>query len=161
MEEKLNKPVPTLFEWAGGREAFEKLFTTFYRKIADDEMLSQVFKNMSPKHATHVAHFVSEVFGGPDLYSKDDSGSHATMVGHHVRKNLSDIQRKRWIALLLETADEVGLPDDPEFRSSFVGYLEWGSRIAVINSNIAENPVKADEPMPAWGWGETKGPYQG
>ena len=26
------------------------------------------------------------------------------------------------------------MPDDPEFRSALVGYLEWGSRLAVINS---------------------------
>jgi len=28
--------------------------------------------------------------------------------------------------------DEVGLPSDPEFRSAFVAYLEWGHRLAVI-----------------------------
>lgn len=58
--------------------------------------------------------------------------------------------------LLLETADELRLPDDPEFRSALVGYLEWGSRLAVINSQPG---VKAEEdsPMPKWGWGEVKG----
>lgn len=49
---------------------------------------------------------------------------------------------------------------DPEFRSALVGYLEWGTRIAVINSALAENPMVAAEPMPKWGWGETGGPYQ-
>jgi hemoglobin len=61
--------------------------------------------------------------------------------------------------LLLETADELGLPDDPEFRSALVGYLEWGSRLAVNNSTAKENPVHENEPMPKWGWGETGGPY--
>ncbi len=68
-------------------------------------------------------------------------------------------QRRRWMTLLLETADEIGLPSDPEFRSALVAYLEWGSRLAVINSNANENPIKEDEPMPRWGWGETGGPY--
>jgi hemoglobin len=63
------------------------------------------------------------------------------------------------MSLLLETADEVGLPSDPEFRSAFVGYLEWGTRLAVINSNVTDNPVTESESMPKWGWGETKGPY--
>lgn len=62
--------------------------------------------------------------------------------------------------LLLESSDEIGLASDPEFRSAFVGYLEWGSRIAVLNSAITDNPVNEDEPMPKWGWGETGGPYQ-
>jgi len=62
------------------------------------------------------------------------------------------------MSLLLECADEIGLPDDPEFRSAFVGYLEWGTRLAVINSQPGAD-VSADAPMPAWGWGEAKGPY--
>ena len=60
---------------------------------------------------------------------------------------------------MTETADDVGLPDDPEFRSAFVGYLEWGTRLAVINSNEDEITMNRDEPMPKWGWGEVGGPY--
>ncbi len=81
------------------------------------------------------------------------------MVAHHVGKMLDDNKRKRWLALLLESADEIGLPDDPEFRAAIVGYLEWGSRVAVINSNAKENPVVEGAPMPKWGWGEPGGPY--
>jgi hemoglobin len=50
------------------------------------------------------------------------------------------------------------LPDDPEFRSAFVAYLEWGTRLAVINSQPGAT-VTEDAPMPHWGWGEAKGPY--
>jgi hemoglobin len=60
----------------------------------------------------------------------------------------------------LESADEIGLASDPEFRSALVGYLEWGSRLAVLNSNATVNPIGQEEPMPRWGWGETGGPYQ-
>jgi hemoglobin len=116
---------------------------------------------MSADHSKHVAHFIAEVFGGPELYTGEDKGSHAIMISHHLQKMLDEPKRKRWMALLLESADEIGLPDDPEFRSALVGYLEWGSRIAVINSRTDENPVNESEPMPKWGWGETKGPYQG
>jgi hemoglobin len=38
-------------------------------------------------------------------------------------------------------------------------HLEWGSRLAVINSATADNPIGRDAPMPEWGWGEVKGPY--
>ena len=63
--------------------------------------------------------------------------------------------------LLLLSADEIGMPDDPEFRSAFVGYIEWGSLLAVINSQPGVVPPPPDSPMPKWGWGEVKGPYQG
>lgn len=150
---------PTLYTWAGGQEALEKLTATFYEKVFKDELLYPVFRNMAGDHSKHVAHFIAEVFGGPKLYTEGDGGSHANMVAHHVGKMLDEPKRKRWMVLLLETADEVGLANDPEFRSALVGYLEWGSRIAVLNSTTSENPVKEGEPMPKWGWGETGGPY--
>ncbi len=64
------------------------------------------------------------------------------------------------VSLLLDTADQIGMPDDPEFRSALVGYLEWGSRLAVINSQPGAT-VDQKAPMPKWGWGEVKGPYKG
>jgi hemoglobin len=162
MEEREDiKKVPTLSSWAGGKENFERLTEAFYKKVLQDEVLGPVFKNMSPEHARHVAHFIDEVFGGEKSYTHVDGGSHASMVSHHLGRNLTEAMRRRWINLLLDTADEIGLATDPEFRSAFVGYLEWGSRIAVLNSNAVINPVKEDEPMPKWGWGETGGPYQG
>lgn len=148
-----------MYDWAGGQEKFEQLTERFYAKVQTDEKLSEVFRHMSPDHAKQVAHFIAEVFGGGKLYTEGGAGSHAIMVQHHVGKMLTEDLRKRWLHLLLETADEIGLAADPEFRSAFVGYLEWGSRLAVINSRLSENPVTQSEPMPKWGWGETGGPY--
>jgi hemoglobin len=56
------------------------------------------------------------------------------MMQQHFHRQLTQEQRRAWVALLLDTADELRFPDDPEFRSAFVAYLEWGSRLAVINS---------------------------
>jgi len=153
------KNIPTLYEWAGDMQTFENLFTKFYEKVLKDDLLKEVFKNMSTDHIKHVAHFVAEVFGGEKLYSTEDRGSHARMIGRHIGKMLTEQQRQRWMQLLLQTADETGLKDDPEFRSAFVGYIEWGTRIAVINSQLTENPMTLAEPMPEWGWGETGGPF--
>jgi hemoglobin len=155
-----DKNVPTLCEWAGGIERIEALFKNFYDKVRADALLSPVFAGMPPEHFKTVAHFVTEVLGGPRLYSSDTIHSHSTMVAKHVGRKLTEQQRKHWVELLLETADELKLPDDPEFRSALVGYLEWGSRLAVLNSNSTENPIDAKAPMPKWGWGEVKGPYQ-
>ena len=83
LQKRLMKQIPTLYEWAGDQETFEKLFTRFYDKVLRDELLGEVFRHMSPEHVTHVAHFVAEVFGGEKLYT-ENGGSHATMVGKHV-----------------------------------------------------------------------------
>lgn len=152
------KKTPTLYEWAGGLEIIEELIEKFYDKVMEDDILKPIFHHMSKAHQINVAHFISEVFGGPKLYT-ENGGSHFGMVKKHFQKNLTEAHRKRWMGLLLETADELKLPDDPEFRSAFVGYLEWGTRLAVMNSNVDEIDMNPNEPLPKWGWGEVGGPY--
>ena len=156
----MKKEVPTLYEWAGGMPAFVTLFDKFYDKVLADPILEPVFKHMSPDHRLHVAHFVAEVLGGPKTYSESE-GSHFKMIQKHLSRHLTQEHRKRWVELLLQTADELDLPADPEFRSAFVAYLEWGTRIAIINSNVDEVNESPDVPMPVWGWGVPGGPYQG
>ncbi len=144
--------IPTMYEWAGGMPAFVTLFDKFYDKVLVDPILEPVFKHMSPEHRLHVAHFVAEVLGGPKTYSESE-GSHFKMIQKHLSRHLTQEHRKRWVELLLQTADELDLPADPEFRSAFVAYLEWGTRIAIINSNVDEINESPNVPMPVWGWG--------
>ena len=151
--------MPTLYDWAGGMQTFETLMNKFYEKVLKDELLEPVFKHMSAAHQLHVAHFIAEVFGGPALYTSEDGGSHFTMIQKHLSKHLTEKHRQRWVALLLETADELDLPSDPEFRSAFVAYIEWGTRLAVMNSNTDDMTMSPAEPMPKWGWGVPGGPY--
>ena len=158
-EEKNETNIPTLYEWAGGMETFERLTDVFYKRVLQDELLEPIFKHMSPEHHLHVAHFIAEVFGGPSIYSTEE-GNHFKMIQKHLSKHLTEQHRKRWVQLLLESADEVNLPDDPEFRSAFVAYIEWGTRIAVINSNEKEMAMNPEEPMPKWGWGVPGKPFQ-
>ena len=150
---------PTLYEWLGGMPVLERLTTRFYERVKDDAMLAPIFAGMSSDHPHHVALFLAEVLGGPTTYSKE-YGGHAHMLQRHLNRHLTQAQRAAWVRLLLDTADEIGVKDDPEFRSALVGYLEWGSRIAVINSQPGVE-LGSPGPMPKWGWGEVKGPFKG
>jgi hemoglobin len=152
--------IPSLAEWAGGPDAIAAMVEQFYRKVPKDAVLAPVFADMDPHHSVHVSAFLTQVFGGPPAYT-DEGGSHAHMIGRHLGRNLNHDQRKRWLALMLETADEAGLPDDPEFRAAFVGYLEWGTRLAVQNSQAGVSAPTDNPPMPSWNWGPPGGPWQG
>lgn len=156
-----NKSIPTPYQYAGGVEKFEHLTEVFYVKVLKDEILEPVFRHMAAEHSKHVAHFLAEVFMGPKYYSNQfGDESLRRMVGKHIGRKLQERQRKRWVELLLQSADEIGLPDDPEFRSVFVGHIEWGTRVALINSQLDENPTTDEDVIPQWGWGEVKGPYE-
>ena len=150
---------PSLYEWAGGGVALRRLTEIFYAKVPLDPILAPVFAHMPADHPEHVAAFVGEVLGGPPRYTSA-GGSHAGMVEHHHNRSITEEQRRRWVDLLLDSADEAGLPDDPEFRSAFVAYIEWGTRLAKLNSQPDVPVMAPDAPMPTWGWGVPGGPYR-
>src|SRR5437773_10347875 len=102
-------PPPSLFDWAGGMPALEKLTTVFYERVRDDALLAPVFAQMGPNHPQQVAHFLAEVLRGPAVYTAE-RGGHVTMVTRHLGRHLTQVQRARWVALLLESADEIHLP---------------------------------------------------
>ena len=57
-----------------------------------------------------------------------------------------------------QAADDAGLPADPEFRSALMGYVEWGTRLAMTTPRrVGRGPEHA--PVPRWGWGVAP-PYQ-
>jgi hemoglobin len=150
--------VPTLYEWAGGADAFERLTEVFYEKVGRDELLEPLFRHMGPSHPKHVAVWLAEVFGGPPGYT-EEHGGYPHMLAKHRNLGLTEQQRRRWVSLICDAADDAGMPDDPEFRSAFLAYIEWGTRLAVANSQPgATPPPKA--PVPRWGWGEAP-PYTG
>jgi truncated hemoglobin YjbI/quinol monooxygenase YgiN len=142
---------PSLFEWAGGAAALETLCQRFYELVHDDELLSPMFAEMRDDHPQRVATWLGEVFGGPARYT-DELGGYPAMLRHHVALAISEPQRRRWVNLLQDAADDVGVPADPAFRAAFVGYLEWGTRLAVQNSRPGEEPPP-EAPVPRWGWG--------
>src|SRR5262249_58541767 len=81
----------------------------------------------------------------------DVCGGCRGMVSQHRGKGITEAQRARWGALLCRCAEEAGLPRDPEWRAAFVAYLEWGSRLALENSQPGAKPP-ANMPMPRWWW---------
>jgi hemoglobin len=149
----------TLFEWAGGGAAFERLINAFYDRVENDELLSPLFPGgVSEEHRTHVIAWWSEVFGGPSAYT-DELGGYERMVSKHRGLGITPEQRFRFASLMSLAADDAGLPDDAEFRSAFVAYLEWGTRIAMHNSQEGADVVP-HAPVPRWGWGEAP-PFEG
>jgi hemoglobin len=142
---------PTLYEWAGGTDAFVRLTTAFYARVTEDDLLAPLFARMDPDHARYVALWLAEVFGGPAAYT-GDHGGYPAMVARHLGMAITEPQRRRWIDLIQDAADEAGLPDDPEFRAAFLGYLEWGTRLAKQNSQPGADVVR-QAPVPHWDWG--------
>jgi len=148
---------PTMFEWAGGLPALTRMTRLFYEKhVPQDPMLAPLFANMSADHPQRVSKWLGEVFGGPRCYS-EEYGGYPRMISQHVGKCLTEDWRARWVSLLLQSAREAGMPNDAEFASAFESYIEWGSRLAVENSQTTAHPPE-HMPMPHWDWSTGAGP---
>jgi truncated hemoglobin YjbI len=129
----------------------------FYEKyVPNDPLLAPLFANMAVDHAERVAEWLAEVFGGPKNYS-GNRGGYVRMISQHLGKVLTEEKRARWLELLGQSAVEAGLPNDAEFRSVLGSYLEWGSRLAVENSQTGARPPE-HMPMPHWEWNTAAGP---
>ena len=148
---------PTIFEWAGGLPALLRMTRLFYEKhVPQDPLLAPLFATMAADHPERVAKWLAEVFCGPQRYSAEHGG-YPRMLSQHLGKGLTEDQRSRWVTLLLTSAREAGLPNDAEFRSAFEAYIEWGSRLAVENSQAGAKPP-GHMPMPRWDWNTAAGP---
>jgi hemoglobin len=149
---------PTLYEWGGRREAFATWLNRFYDLVEQDDLLGPVFGGqVSEQHRQHATTWWCEVMGGPADYT-EQLGGYERMLGRHRGLAITSEQRLRFVTLLSAAADHVELPADPEFRAAIMGYAEWGSRLAVHNSQ-PDGDVVAHAPVPRWGWGVAP-PYQ-
>ena len=148
----------TLYQWAGGEAAFGRLINAFYDRVEADALLSGFFPGgVSEEHREHVVAWWSEVFGGPARYS-EELGGYERMLAKHRGLAITPEQRFRFASLMSLAADDAGLPADAEFRSALVAYLEWGTRLAMENSQPDASVIE-HAPVPRWGWGEAP-PYE-
>ncbi|MEO5664950.1 MAG: group II truncated hemoglobin [Nocardioides sp.] len=149
---------PSLIDWAGGPAAFRRLIDAFYDRVEADDLLSPLFPGgVHEEHRDHVTTWWIEVFGGAADYTARHGG-YERMLAHHRGLGITADQRLRFATLMSLAADDAGLPADPEFRAAFMGYVEWGTRLAVHNSQPDADVVE-QAPVPRWGWGVAP-PYQ-
>jgi truncated hemoglobin YjbI len=87
---------PTLYEWAGGRAAFDRMIDAFYDRVEQDELLSPFFPGgVHEEHRRNVATWWSEVFGGPATYT-EQLGGYERMLNKHQQLGITDRRSPSW-----------------------------------------------------------------
>jgi hemoglobin len=145
----------TIYDYAGGADAFQRLTEAFYAKVMRESLLSPLFEHFTDDHIHNVAMWLGEVFGGPALYSAQHEGHHGVLAKHG-GLGITEEQRGRWAELMIESAGEI-FPADPRLQRRFADYIQWGSAIA----RDASQPgfvLGAPGPMPRWDWGPEGAP---
>jgi hemoglobin len=143
--------VRSLYEHAGSDEALHRLEELFYTKVLADPALGTLFPERRPHHVEHLTWFTAESFGGPDRFTRELGFDY--IVQAHRGLQITEEQRQRFVELYLEALDEAGLPDDAPFREAVRSHLEFGSQVAMQNSNAAtDDDLHPLRHVPRWTW---------
>jgi hemoglobin len=146
------QPTDSIYERAGGTAGVRKVVTVFYESIFQDPILQPVFGRPVNSHVDHLTAFLSEVFGGPKRYTNELGGFPNIIAVHRCRRITAD-QRQRFVDLFMAALDRVGLGADPQLRSAIGSCIEFGTEIAMVNSNaIADADLHPQREMPHWHW---------
>ena len=143
---------PSIFELAGGEQAFLSLARAHHARCLADPELNHPFSHpgQHPQHVERLAAYWAEVLGGPPRFSESMGDQSAVLRMHAGNGDLGDLGR-RFLACFVAAADDAGLPGDPELRDALRAYMTWA-----VDDVLAYSPEDSDVPthaaMPHWSW---------
>ena len=143
---------PSIYQFAGGDEAFLALAAAHHERCLEDPVLNHPFSHPGePDHVERLARYWAEVFGGPPRYS-ESYGGHSGMLAIHAGQGAEEELGARFVTCFMQAADDAPLPDDPALRASLRAYMEWAVR-DVLGYSPRDSTVPSGAPTPHWSWG--------
>jgi hemoglobin len=118
------------YEQVGGHETFQRLVDTFYRGVAGDPVLSEMYpeEDLGPA-AERLRMFLEQYWGGPATYS--EQRGHPRLRMRHVPFKVNPDARDRWLAHMRAAVDALELP--PLYEATLWSYLERAAH-AMVNT---------------------------
>jgi len=112
----------TLYERVGGDEFFQRLVDTFYRGVAGDPVLLELYPEAPDlSGARHrLTLFLIQYWGGPTRY--DAERGHPRLRMRHLPFHVGPLQRDHWLDHMRAAVEAVA-PDD-DVRATLMGYFE-------------------------------------
>jgi len=99
---------PTYYERVGGHETFVKLVHEFYRGVARDEALREMYpeQDLGPAE-DRLRLFLEQYWGGPKTYS--ETRGHPRLRMRHAPYRVTPTQRDRWLTHMNAAIDTLDL----------------------------------------------------
>jgi hemoglobin len=142
---------PTIYETAGGEQAFVNLAHAWHERCLADSIVSHAFSHgYHPQHTERLAAYWAEALGGPPRYTQS-LGDETTVVGMHSGNGEHVEMDERAQICFALALDDAGLPDDPRLRSTLKAFFRWAT------DRMSTYPESADEVPPGlqlarWSW---------
>jgi hemoglobin len=142
----------SVFEAAGGRQAFHDLAHAWHRRCLQDEVVSHAFSHpgQHPQHVERLAGYWAEALGGPADYS-DAMGDHSYVLRLHSGNGEHTEMDERAQVCFALALDDAGLPEDEQLRSTLKDYFRWATALMATHPNSVDD-VPDGLMLPHWSW---------
>lgn len=111
-------PEVTVFELAGGEEAFFRLVRRFYAGVETDPVLRPLYPEDLEESIRHTALFLIQFCGGPRTYS--DSRGHPRLRLRHLPFAIGQAERDAWVKhMRAAVEEEIAHPQVREFLNDY------------------------------------------
>ncbi|WP_214467239.1 globin [Microbacterium flavescens] len=120
----------SFYDEIGGHAAFVRLVDSFYRGVADDEVLRPMYpeEDLGPAKV-RLTMFLEQYWGGPATYS--EQRGHPRLRMRHVPFHVNPDARDRWLAHMRTAVDELEL--SPLHEATLWDYLQRAAH-AMVNT---------------------------
>jgi hemoglobin len=120
----------TFYEEVGGHDTFVRLVETFYRGVAQDEVLRPMYPEEDLAPAAHrLTMFLEQYWGGPTTYS--EQRGHPRLRMRHVPFHVDPAARDLWLGHMRHAVDELHL--SPLHETTLWDYLQRAA-FAMVNT---------------------------
>lgn len=142
----------SIFEAAGGSDAFLALAHAWHRRCLADPVVSHAFSHpgQHPDHVARLAAYWSEALGGPAAYT-DGSGDQSHVVRVHSGNGEHQEMDDRAQVCFAQALDDARLPDDEALRTTLKDYFRWATT-EVGGYPDSEDDVPPGLALPRWSW---------
>jgi hemoglobin len=118
----------TIYEAAGGRQAFMNLARAWHARCLADPVVSHAFSHgYHPQHTERLAAYWAEALGGPPDYT-ESMGDESSVVRMHSGNGEHVEMDERAQTCFAQALDDAGIPGDPRLRSTLKALLPLGDR---------------------------------
>ena len=121
-----------MFDRVGGEAFFDELTRRFYRAVADDPVLRQLYPEDADQFEEarrHLELFLIQFWGGPSKYNAERGEPRLRM--RHAPFRIGQLQRDAWVRHMTGAVRSMGL--GPLDETQMIGYFT-NAATAMINS---------------------------
>ncbi|WP_077623046.1 globin [Sediminibacillus massiliensis] len=99
----------TIYEAIGGRPTIEKLVNAFYSRVANHPELIPIFPEDLTETARKQQQFLTQLFGGPALYSEEHG--HPMLRRRHLPFPITPSRKDAWLSCMDAALEEAAVEE--------------------------------------------------